>query len=249
LQLILIYFIQVRIAPRDLFVARPGHVLLSCDYAQMEMRLLASLAGDAQLREFFRGGRDIHREVYAHWKCKAVAAVTDEERETAKRVVYALMYGMGPSALTGVLRCSLAEARHFLSSFLSSFPAVRVWMERVAAAAERDGFCLTIAGRRRLLPPDQARHLAVNSIVQGSAADIMKQALIELHRRLAAAPEEAILVSTIHDEVVLEVRCDALERVRATVVAVLETCGPGPGVLAVPLVATSCVGPSLGRLK
>ncbi len=102
--------------------------------------------------------------MYAHWKRKPLEQVTAEERETAKRVVYALMYGMGPAALTGVLKCTPGEARVFLSSFLSSFPGVRAWMEQVAAAAERNGFCLTIAGRRRLLPPDQARHLAVNSV-------------------------------------------------------------------------------------
>ncbi len=237
---------QVQIAPRDSFVARPGFVLLSCDYAQMEMRILASLANDAKLREFFRGGRDIHREVYAYWKKRPIESVTAEEREIAKRVVYALMYGMGPGALMGVLKCTVSDARTFLSSFLSSFPQVRTWMDQVAAAAERNGYCTTISGRRRLLPADQARHLAVNSIVQGSAADIMKQALIELHRRIVGT--EVLLVSTVHDEVVLEVRADLTEQMRATVTSVMENCGPGPAVLWVPLIATSAVGNSLGQL-
>jgi DNA polymerase-1 len=237
---------DVHIAPRELFIARPGFVFLSCDYAQMEMRLLASLSKDAKLRAFIRRGRDIHKEVY--WKKKPVESVTPEEREITKRVVYALMYGMGPAALKEVLKCSLDEARVFLSSFLSSYPQVRVWMEEVQSAAERNGYCVTISGRRRILPADQARHLSVNSVVQGSAADIMKQALIELHKRVAYSGD-VLLVSTVHDEVILEVRADLIEQTRCLVVSVMESCGPDSGVLSVPLVATSKVGKNMGQFK
>ncbi len=223
-------------------------VVLSSDYAQMEMRILASLSNDSKLRQFFKGGRDIHKEVCAYWKKKPIESVTSEEREVAKRVVYALMYGMGPAALMGVLKCSMQEARTFLSSFLSSFPEVRVWMEHTAEEAERKGYCITMSGRRRLLPADQARYLAVNSVVQGSAADIMKQALIELHKRIANSID-VLLVSTVHDEVILEVRADLIEQTRHLVVNVMETCGPGSSVLSVPLVATSKVGITMGQFK
>ena len=241
---------DVRICVRDLFVCRPGYVLLSCDYAQMEMRILASLSGDTKLREFFRGDRDIHKEVFAHWKRKSVDAVTAEEREISKRVVYAIMYGMGAKGLMGVLKCTLSQAQTFLSSFLSSFPQVRAWMDRTVTLAVANKYVQTISGRRRLLPDaDKGRHLAVNSVVQGSAADLIKMAMISLQECIELAKLDVLIVSSVHDEIVCEVRFDQVEQARQMVVQVMQTCGPGPGVLTVPLIATSKTGASLGQLK
>lgn len=231
-----------------LFVSRPGYVFLASDYSQMEMRILASLSNDKQLREFFRRGGDIHKDVFAHWKRKNVSDVTNEERELAKRVVYAILYGMGPAALSHVLKVTKQAAQQFLSSFLSSFPDLSRYMNRVSEVASSSLFINTVSHRRRSFrDADSARHLALNSIVQGSAADVMKQAMVSLFSHIRASGIDCLIVSSVHDEIICEVRNSDLEAASALVKRVMESCTPPE--LTVPLTVALKTGQTLGTLK
>lgn len=251
---------QVRLAVRSAFVARPGWRLVCADYSQMEMRLLASYANDRQLIDIFRQSLDIHREVAALWKAKRSADVSDSERETAKRLVYACMYGMGPDALAKQLECSLEQARRDQASFLQRFRAVNQWMVGVRADAHRHGHVVTAAGRIRLLPdavdpnaePDavaRARRQSVNTVVQGSAADILKAALLGLHRRLLGDAEMrqwCVPLASIHDEIMLEVRQDRVLDAARLLREVMTLPGRG---LNVPLEVSVAAGESWGAMS
>lgn len=243
---------DVSICVRGFFIARPNHVLVAADYAQMEMRILASLSHDRRLLSYFRDNLDIHTEVAAHWKRKPSSQVTSEEREIAKRVVYALMYGMGPGRLSKVLKVSPQSARQFLDSFLSSFPDVQQFMDRTVRQARANGFVTTVAGRRRLLPDirnaesgDASVRQAVNTVIQGSAADFLKRALVELHRRIEQKTLPCVLVCTVHDEIIVEVEQSQAQHVAKELVHIMMQAAPS---MEVPLVATAMCGASLGDL-
>ena len=193
---------------------RPGCVFISADYSQVELRLLAHLTADDGLMAAIHSGIDIHSSVAAKIHDKKIDDVTRDERSAAKAVNFGLMYGMGAFGLSRDIGIPVAEAKEFIEAYFEGFPQVRDWMEQTKRQAFETGEVRTISGRRRPVPEIRSRlarekaqgeRYAINSVVQGSAADLIKLAMIEVHRESLRRGGEARILLQIHDELLLEV--------------------------------------------
>jgi DNA polymerase-1 len=196
---------------RAAFVAAPGHRLLSADYSQIELRLLAHLADDPILIEAFRAGEDIHARTAAEVFPQLPPA---DGRRLAKVMNFGIVYGMGPQRAAREMGVSQAEAAAYIAGYFSRYPGVRRFIEATVAAARQRGWVSTVLGRRRYLPELNARDHAVrqfaeraatNTPIQGSAADLIKLAMLAVARRLGGAGLGARMLLQVHDELVLEV--------------------------------------------
>lgn len=205
---------------REAFEAEPGNLLISADYSQIELRILAHLADDEKLIQAFQEGRDIHAET-----SQAVFGSPDHRRE-AKVINYGIAYGMSPYGLSDRLGVPVEEAAAIIDQYFAQFPGVRRWIERTLQEARETGIVRTLLGRIRRVsqlnhPSRQVREMmkriAINSPIQGTAADMIKLAMIRIHRRLEEENLPAFLVLQIHDELLVEVREDAVDRVKALV--------------------------------
>jgi DNA polymerase-1 len=232
---------------RRAFVAPPGHVLLTADYSQIELRLLAHLSGDPAFVAAFERGGDIHRQTAAVIFGVPEDRVTAEMRARAKTINFATIYGQGPFALARQLGITQDEARTFIAQYFERFAGVRAWLDRTVVEARARGFVETIFRRRRYIPELKDRNFnvrafgertATNSPLQGSAADLIKVAMVRLHGALAARRLGAGIVLQVHDELVLEV--PAAEQAAATEVVKREM--EGAAALRVPLIVTIGVG-------
>jgi DNA polymerase-1 len=200
---------------RRAFVAGdPDCVLLAADYSQIELRILAHVSGDVHLREAFERRADIHRETAARVLKKDPAAVTADERSMAKMVNFGLAYGMSDFGLATRAGIPRGEAQEFIASYFAAYSGISYYMLHIRESARQQGYVETLLGRRRWIPELEARNaslrgagerMAINMPIQGTAADIMKIAMIRLHGRLRAAGSPARLLLSVHDEVVLEV--------------------------------------------
>jgi DNA polymerase-1 len=199
---------------REAFVAPEGSLLLSADYSQVELRVLAHVCGDPAMLEAFRGNEDVHARTASRVFGVPIAQVTSEMRRRAKAVNFGIVYGQGAFNLAKQLRIPRAEAKEIIDSHQRSYPKVQQWVAGVQEAARRDGFVTTLFGRRRFLPDihsanhnarANAERMAQNTPIQGSAADIIKRAMIDLHRELLARRLKARMVLQVHDELVFEV--------------------------------------------
>ena len=227
---------------RRAFTAAEGCQLLSADYSQIELRVLAHLCGDPALIEAFRAGEDVHRRTAAEVFGVLPDLVTDEMRRRAKAVNFGILYGMGPQRLARDQGISLKEAQEFIERYFGRFPRVKEYIDRTVEAAEREGRVRTLFHRLRNLPElqgsdrnarQQAIRAAVNTTIQGTAADLIKMAMVVLAGRLLEAGSAARMTLQVHDELVLEVPRAELGDVAALVREVMEQVHP----LAVPLVA------------
>ena len=230
---------------REAFVAREDDdhgawVLLAADYSQVELRIMAHLAGDELMRRAFAEGRDIHASTGAVIFDVDEAFVTREMRSRAKAVNFGLLYGMGAARLARETGFTMAEAKRFMQRYFASFPRVEAWREGVLEAARVNGYVETLSGRRRLMPDItsdaprlrvMAENAAVNTPVQGSAADIIKRAMIDLEARLGASKLAGRMLLQVHDELVLEVPVSELDETRELVREAME----GAAELSVPL--------------
>jgi DNA polymerase-1 len=198
---------------RACFVAEPGNVLISVDYSQVELRVLAHIAGDDVLKDIFRRGEDVHTETAAAVFETAPADLTVAMRSKAKMVNYGIVYGLSAYGLADRLRISQEEAQEFIDRYLARFPAVAQFMADAVVQAEEHGYVSTLFGRRRQIPEIRARNwqtrklgerLAVNTIIQGTAADIIKVAMVRCHDALAAAGMGTRTILQIHDELLFE---------------------------------------------
>lgn len=237
---------------RAAFVAPPGAVLLSADYSQIDLRVLAHYSQDAELLAAFRSGADIHRETAAEIFGVMPELVTGEMRRVAKSINFGIVYGMSSFGLARQLEVGRREAQGFIDRYFTHFPGIRAFMERVIAEAHAQGFVSTLAGRRRYLPDLQSKNRAVrefaertaiNTPIQGTAADIIKIAMLRLQARLAAEKLASRMVLQIHDELVLEVPEAELETLAVLTRETMEQAMA----LAVPLVVNISSGPSLDR--
>jgi len=219
---------------------RGAWLLLAADYSQVELRILAHLSGDPKLAEAFAAGADIHTSTAAVVFDVAPDAVDRGMRSKAKAINFGLLYGMGPARLARETSLSLPEARQFIERYFESFPRVRGWIDGVLDGARTKGYVETLLGRRRPTPDIRstnsrarafAENMAVNTPVQGSAADIIKRAMIDLEARLEAEGLAGRILLQVHDELVLEVPEAELERTRE----VTRECMEGAVVLDVPL--------------
>jgi len=219
---------------RQAFIVPEGYRLLSVDYSQVELRILAHYSGDEGLLDAFRRGVDIHRATAAAVNHIPLEAVTREQRSFAKSVNFGLMYGMGAFRLARESNLTLAEAERFITDYFQQFPGVRAYLDQSLEQVKVQGYIETLFGRRRKFPVFQstskasfqdrqrAEREAINMPIQGTAADIIKIAMIELAKRLPEVCPKAKLLLQVHDELVLEVPEDDLERVAAEVVQTME---------------------------
>ncbi len=220
---------------RSAFVAEPGFRLLSADYSQVELRILAHVSGEPKLREAFAAGEDIHAATAAEVLGKERSELTKDERNVAKMVNFGIIYGISSFGLSENLDIPREEAQTYIDTYLARFPHVQDFIQRTIEQAERDGYVTTLFGRRRPIPELKARNrqtrslgerLAVNSVMQGTAADVIKAAMVAIHRRLREEGRAARLVLQVHDELLLEVPEVETSAVRDLVRE--EMCGAYP---------------------
>jgi DNA polymerase-1 len=199
---------------RSAFVAEPGCRLLSADYSQVELRILAHVSGEPKLREAFARGEDIHTATAAEVLGRSPSALTKDERNVAKMVNFGIIYGISAFGLSENLEIPREQAQAYIDAYLARFPHVQDFIARTIEQAERDGYVTTLLGRRRPVPEIRAMNrqtrglgerLAVNSVMQGTAADVIKVAMIAIHRRLREEGRSSRLVLQVHDELLLEV--------------------------------------------
>jgi DNA polymerase-1 len=229
--------------------ARGAWVLVSADYSQIELRVMAHLSGDEHMRRTFEEGKDVHAATAARVFGVMPELVTREMRDKAKVINFGLLYGMGPQRVARETGMTLPEARSFVERYFASFPTIRAWMDRLLDDARRRGYVETLLGRRRkvpeLLSSDNrvrvfAENAALNTPVQGSAADIIKRAMIELERALASSRLHGRMLLQVHDELVLE--CPQVEL--AETEALVRRCMEQAVELSVPLKADVGAGKS-----
>jgi DNA polymerase I len=199
---------------RACFTAPSGQQLISADYSQIELRVLAHLSADPHLQDLFARGMDVHAGTAALLFAKQVEQVTTEERRKAKTINFGLLYGMGPQKLGQELGISLAQAKDFIALYFMRLQKVRDFYEEIVEQAKERGAVHTLAGRRRTLPDINsrnanqaqiARRMAINTVVQGSAADIIKMAMIRVHADEVLRGLQARMILQVHDELLLEV--------------------------------------------
>jgi DNA polymerase-1 len=234
---------------REAFVAAPGNVLLSVDYSQVELRVLAHIAGEDVLKDIFRRGEDVHTET-----ASAVFDLPPEQldvgmRSKAKMVNYGIVYGLSAFGLADRLQIPQEEAQEFIDRYLERFPAVAQFMKDAVTQAEEHGYVSTLFGRRRQIPEIRARNwqtrklgerLAVNSIIQGTAADIIKVAMVRAHDALAAEGLQTRTILQIHDELLFEGPAEEAERAREIVSREMVAAAD----LEPPLVVEAGIGPN-----
>ena len=220
---------------RSAFVAEAGCKLLSADYSQVELRILAHVSGEPKLRLAFERGEDIHTATAAEVLGKDPATLTKDERNIAKMVNFGIIYGISAFGLSENLEIPREEAQAYIDAYLARFPHVQDFIERTIEQAERDGYVTTLFGRRRPVPEIRASNrqtrslgerLAVNSVMQGTAADIIKRAMVTIHARLRDEGRSARLVLQVHDELLLEVPEAEVSAVRELVCE--EMCAAYP---------------------
>ena len=234
---------------RRAFIAAPGCVLVDADYSQIELRLLAHLSGDAAMCEAFTLGQDIHARTAAEVYGVPLEEVTPQMRSSAKAVNFGIVYGISDFGLASNLKISRREAGEFIDRYFARYPAVRAFMDACVAQGKAEGYSVTMYGRRRPLPeltsPNYNRRqfgerAAMNTPVQGAAADIIKIAMNAVHRRLAQEGLAARLILQVHDELIVE----APEAEQEQVCALLRECMESAASLRVPLVADVHAGRS-----
>lgn len=232
---------------RQAFVAPPGRKIVACDYSQIELRIMAHLSGDSGLLRAFESGADIHRATAAEVFGKAMEAVSGNERRAAKAINFGLMYGMGAFGLARQLGIARGEAQDYIALYFSRYPGVRDFMERTRQQAREQGYVETVFGRRLYLENIQARNqglragaerAAINAPMQGTAADIIKRAMISIDDWLAGQGSRALMVLQVHDELVFEVEEGFVETLLAEAGARMSSAAD----LRVPLVVDSGVG-------
>jgi DNA polymerase I len=239
---------------RRAFVAEPGHLLISADYSQIELRVLAHLSGDQVLVEAFRQGEDIHDRTAARVFGAASGLSPHELRRRAKIVNYALLYGKQAFTLAKDIGVSRAEAQAFIDAYFAGFPAVRRFLDALLETARETGVVKTMFGRRRLVPDLNSRNFqvrgeaerrAVNFPIQGTAADILKRAMIDVHGALADSRTGARMILTVHDELLFEAPRETAD----DTAAIVRACMEGAVSLQVPLTVDIGVGPNWKEAK
>jgi DNA polymerase-1 len=234
---------------REAFVAPPGHAILSADYSQIELRIMAHISGDPGLLRAFSEGMDVHRATASEVFATAPDAVTHEQRRYAKTINFGLIYGMGAFGLAQALGIERNAAASYIERYFERFAGVKRYMDDTRAAARRQGYVETLFGRRIYLPEinggsgprkSAAERQAINAPMQGTAADLIKLAMIALQRALAEQGRSTRMVMQVHDELVCEVPEAELAWARETIPRLMASVAT----LRVPLLAEVGVGPN-----
>lgn len=232
---------------RKYFIAREGYSLVDADYSQIELRLLAHISGDYTMRESFISGEDIHTKTAAAVFGLPENEVTEEMRKRAKAVNFGIVYGIGGFSLAKDIGTSVAEATQYIKNYKMNYPDIDRYLEEVVRDAERDGYTTTAFGRRRYIPEIHSsngnmrafgKRVAMNAPIQGTAADIMKLAMLRVDSALKREGLDARIVMQVHDELVIEVNDAEIEKCREIVRREMESAAE----LSVPLTVDVTVG-------
>ncbi|MBM3299850.1 MAG: DNA polymerase I, partial [Deltaproteobacteria bacterium] len=232
---------------RKAFVPEKDHLFVAADYSQIELRVVAHLSKDQRLQEAFASGEDIHAITAASIFGCSPAHVTPDMRRKAKEINFGIIYGMGPFKLAATIGVGLKMARRYLDDYYAMYSGVRRYMEEVPEKAAKDGYVTTLLGRKRFLPdlnsPNKiaqqgARRVAINTTIQGSAADLMKLAMIRVHNELKTLGIPVEMILQVHDELILEARADAAQEAASLLKREMEGVYP----LSVPLVVDASIG-------
>jgi len=232
---------------RRAFVPEEGYRFVSADYSQIELRMMAHVSGDERLRQAFSSGEDIHASTAASVFGTSPAHVTPDMRRKAKAINFGIIYGMGPFNLARQIGVGLKMAKQYLEDYYATYAGVRKFMEELPEQAKKDGFVTTILGRRRYLPdlnnPNKiaqqaAQRMAINTTMQGSAADLMKLAMIHVDAAIKKSGIPARLILQVHDELILEAREDCAQDAASLLKEEMQGAYP----LSVPLVVDTAIG-------
>ena len=232
---------------RQAFVAAPGYKLLAADYSQIELRIMAHLAQDAGLLHAFQNDLDVHRATAAEVFGVELDQVTNDQRRSAKAINFGLIYGMSAFGLAKQIDVGRGEAQAYIDRYFARYPGVLAYMERTRTQAAEQGFVETLFGRRLYLPEINSKNgamrkgaerTAINAPMQGTAADIIKRAMIAVDNWLQESGLDARVILQVHDELVVEVREDLVEQVRAQILPLMS----GAAELDVPLLVEAGVG-------
>jgi DNA polymerase-1 len=234
---------------REAFIADEGYMLLSADYSQIELRLVAHLSGDDILIESFKKGEDIHKRTASEIFGIMPGLVTEEMRRRAKAINFGIIYGMGPHGLAGELGVSQKVAKEYIESYFDRYSGVRRFIDDTIREAAEKGYTTSLFGRKRYIPELTSRidsvrrfgeRIAINTPIQGTAADIIKIAMIRIAGRMEAEAEGSKMLLQIHDELLFEVPHDKMESMKTLVVSEME----GVVDLEIPIVVNISVGES-----
>ena len=238
---------------RDAFVPRKGYTLMSADYSQIELVVLAHLSDDRNLRNAFIHGNDVHRETAALIHGVFPEMVTPEQRRTAKAINFGIMYGMSAFRLAHDIKISRKEAQSFIDRYFEQYSSVAAFIEHVHEKARQDGFVRTALGHIRYIPEmkssnkavrSAAERVAINTVIQGTAAEIMKLAMISIRSEIDRRKMESRMLLQVHDEVIFEVKRGEEKEMESLV----RTCMEGAYTLSVPLRASIEFGSSWGEM-
>ncbi|MDY2719964.1 MAG: DNA polymerase, partial [Candidatus Faecousia sp.] len=239
---------------RKMFVPRPGWVLVDADYSQIELRVLAHIADDHAMQEAFRSGEDFHTVTASHAYGVPVEQVTPQMRRSAKAVNFGIVYGISEFSLAEDIGVTRWEAKDFIDSYLRRYSGVRTYMHDVVEQARQTGFVTTLFGRRRYLPElhdakymvrQSAERMAMNTPIQGTAADIIKLAMLQVSEALEENGLQARLLLQVHDELIVECPPEEAEQVMQIVTRQMQ----GAAELSVPLIAEAKMGKSWYEAK
>ncbi|MBU0908415.1 MAG: DNA polymerase I, partial [Proteobacteria bacterium] len=239
---------------REAFIASPGHTLLAADYSQIDLRVLAHYSRDEALIAAFISGKDVHNQTAAEIFRVHPSLITPQMRRVAKSINFGIVYGMSAFGLAGQLNISRKEAQTFINRYFDLYRGVKRFMKEIIEQARQDGYVTTLFHRRRILPDIQnsnktirefAERAALNTPIQGTAADIIKLATIRADQLLRERALKSELLLQIHDELIFEVPLAELETTTALVKEAMENVHE----LAVPLVVNLSCGPNLAATK
>ena len=244
-------------AIRHAFIASPGFTLVGLDYSQVELRIAAILSKDEKLCDIFRSGRDVHREVAAAVFGVSPEHVDSEMRRRAKIINFGILYGMGVNALKVQLGTSLAEAHQFYEDYFTTFDTLAKYLESTRGYARKNGFTETLFGRRRQFPEmksplpyvrAQAERMAINAPIQGTQADVIKLAMVQVETMLKeeGAENKAYLLLQVHDELVYEIKEALRDELGKKIKNIMETVLDGYDTNGVPIIAEAKAGPTWG---
>jgi len=232
---------------RAAFKAQAGHLFISADYSQIELRVLAYLSGDAQLIDAFLRNTDIHAQTAAHLFDIPLDAVEHQQRQLGKRINFSILYGLTPYGLSKDLGISFKDAKHYIEKYFAQYPGVSAWMGQVITFAKEHGYVKTVWGRRRYIAAiheknkplyEEACRVAINTVAQGTAAEIMKKGMLNLEAAFKCEGIQAQLLLQIHDELVISVAASQVVQAEMLIRQVLESVVSWP----VPLQVTTRSG-------
>ena len=233
---------------REAFVAPDGYLVMACDYSQIELRIMAHLSSDPGLLKAFRDNVDVHQATAAEVFNVPYGEVDGDHRRAAKAINFGLMYGMSAFGLARQLSIGRVEAQAYMDTYFMRYPAVQEFMEKTREQAREQGYVSTLFGRRLYLPDIKASNMqrrqgaeraAINAPMQGTAADIIKRAMLSVDAWIQNEQPGAHLVMQVHDELVFEVKEDELDRVKEAVVSRMSAAAE----LDVPLIVDTGSGP------